>query len=128
MKVTRRCISTSTRVSARHPPGASELASVISGEPACLDSALRGPAHGASVWNDVEGQTGDCGCRISITSVGAEAPVCHLRCDNPPDPSLLHFYPIKRETRCAERLFFFFCMCVQAIAEVPLRVKFKKLS
>lgn len=50
----------------------------------CLDLALSGPAHGASVWNDVEGQTGDCGCRISITSEGTEAPVCHLRCDSPP--------------------------------------------
>jgi len=28
----------------------------------CLDLALSGPVHRASVWNDVEGQTGDCGC------------------------------------------------------------------
>lgn len=42
---------------------------------------------GASVWTDVEGQTGDCGCRISITAEGAEAPVGHLRCDHPPPPT-----------------------------------------
>lgn len=44
--------------------------------------------RGASVWNDMEGQTGDCGCRVSITSEGTKAPVCHLRHDT---PRSLHF-------------------------------------
>lgn len=60
----------------------------------CLDLGLSGPVHGASVWNDVEGQTGDCGCQVSITSEGTEAPVCHLRRDTTPKtphPLSLHF-------------------------------------
>lgn len=52
---------------------------------------LSGTGHGASVWNDVEGQTGDCGCRVSITSEGTKAPVCHLRRDT---PLSLHFIPL----------------------------------
>lgn len=59
------------------------------------DSALGGPICEASVWNDVEGQTGDCGCRISITSEGTEAPVCHLSCGTPPPlPNQHTLYPV----------------------------------
>ena len=54
--------------------------------------ALSGPVHGASVWNDVEGQTGDCGI------VGAGYPLHQrgprrqfaIRDVTPPPPSL-HF-------------------------------------
>lgn len=51
--------------------------------PIFSDLALSWLVHGASVWNDVEGQTGDCGCWVSITSEGAKAPVCYLRSDTP---------------------------------------------
>lgn len=60
----------------------------------CLDLALSGPVHGASVWNDVEGQTADCGIVGAGYPLHQRGPRRQFAIRDVTPPPVLALYPV----------------------------------